>query len=97
MRIVCPFCGEREHAEFVYLGDADAARPDPEAPEAEALFYDAVYLRKNPAGPIRELWYHAFGCRRWLAVTRDTRTHAIASAVFATAPTAPDATGETAR
>ncbi len=24
-----------------------------------------------------ELWYHAFGCRSWLRVTRDTRTHEI--------------------
>jgi sarcosine oxidase subunit delta len=28
----------------------------------------------------RELWQHVYGCRRWLVVTRDTRTHAIAGA-----------------
>ena len=38
---------------------------------------DYVYLRDNPAGRHREFWYHAFGCRAWLSVTRDTRTHAI--------------------
>ena len=27
-----------------------------------------VYLRDNPAGPTRELWYHAAGCRAWLVV-----------------------------
>ena len=41
--------------------------------------HDYVYLRDNPAGTIRELWYHASGCRSWLVVTRDTRTHAIES------------------
>lgn len=78
MRITCPFCGERESAEFAYLGDADFARPsDPFAPDAPARFYEAVYLRENPAGPHDELWYHSFGCRSWLRVTRDTRTHEI--------------------
>jgi methylglutamate dehydrogenase subunit B len=83
MRIPCPYCGVREHAEFTYLGDAAFARPDPEAPDAAARFADAVYLRANPAGPHEELWYHGAGCRRWLVVGRDTRTHAVASARFA--------------
>jgi sarcosine oxidase subunit delta len=34
-------------------------------------------VRDNPAGPHRELWYHAAGCQSWLIVTRDTRTHEI--------------------
>jgi methylglutamate dehydrogenase subunit B len=78
MRINCPFCGERTSAEFAYLGDADFARPaDPLAPDALARFHEAVYLRENPAGPHDELWYHSFGCRSWLRVRRDTRTHEI--------------------
>ncbi len=36
-----------------------------------------VYLRDNPAGPHRELWQHVAGCRAWLVVTRDTRTHEV--------------------
>jgi methylglutamate dehydrogenase subunit B len=32
---------------------------------------------RNPAGPHRELWYHAGGCLSWLRVTRNTRTHEI--------------------
>lgn len=74
MRIPCPFCGSRDAAEFNYLGDAAPKRPDPAEPER---FFDYVYLRDNPAGPIQELWYHAGGCRMWLEVTRDTRTHDI--------------------
>jgi methylglutamate dehydrogenase subunit B len=40
-----------------------------------------VYLRDNPAGVNRELWQHVRGCRRWLVVTRDTRSHAISGAL----------------
>jgi heterotetrameric sarcosine oxidase delta subunit len=83
MRIHCPFCGERDHGEFSYLGDANALRPDPAAPDAEARFYEAVYVRGNPAGPHEELWYHASGCRSWLRVERNTRTHEILAVSFA--------------
>jgi len=34
-------------------------------------------VRPNPAGAHRELWHHSFGCRSWLIVTRDTRTHEV--------------------
>lgn len=78
MRIPCPFCGDRDAQEFVYRGDAS-----PQRPEGEEGFYDYVYLRDNPAGPMREHWYHAQGCRNWLVVTRDTRTHAIDGAELA--------------
>ncbi len=77
MRIRCPYCGERESAEFAYLGDAGITRPDATGPHAAAEFFTAVYLRNNPAGTHQELWYHAYGCRAWLRVTRDTCTHEI--------------------
>ena len=48
----------------------------------ESAFTDYVYLRDNPAGSFREYWYHAQGCRRWLIVERDTRTHEISGAEF---------------
>ena len=76
MRIACPHCGERDVSEFVYLGDAAPRRPDGPGHDAAAL-YDYVYLRDNPAGRLREYWYHGNGCRSWLVVTRDTRTHVI--------------------
>jgi methylglutamate dehydrogenase subunit B len=81
MRIPCPFCGERDGNEFVYRGDASLTRPGSEA--GEAAFVDYVYMRDNTAGVIAEHWYHAQGCRNWLVVTRDTRTHVISGAVLA--------------
>jgi methylglutamate dehydrogenase subunit B len=76
MRIPCPHCGERDAQEFTYLGDAAPRRPA-DGSETVAGMQAYVYLRDNPAGLIREYWYHAGGCRTWLAVTRDTRSHAI--------------------
>ena len=75
MRIHCPFCGERDSGEYVYLGDALRVRLRGDASRRES--FESVYLRDNPAGPHEELWYHAFGCRSWLQVKRDTRTHEI--------------------
>jgi heterotetrameric sarcosine oxidase delta subunit len=80
MRIPCPFCGDRDALEFVYRGDASPVRPT-----EPGEFYDYVYLRENLAGPIREHWHHAQGCRNWLVVTRDTRTHQVLGAVLAKA------------
>ena len=89
MRIGCPFCGERDIGDFAYLGDAKAHRPDAAAPDAPERFFEAVYLRDNPAGRHDELWYHASGCRSWLVVTRDTRTHEIANVALACERAAP--------
>lgn len=83
MRITCPHCGERSLDEYLYLGDASVARPDPAAPDAAAQFYTYGYERGNVAGPHKELWYHSAGCHAWLVVERDTRTHEIASVALA--------------
>ena len=50
---------------------------------AEATFCDYVFLRDNPAGIHRELWFHEMGDRSWLVVTRDTVTHEILGAELA--------------
>jgi sarcosine oxidase subunit delta len=90
VRIPCPFCGPRGNEEFAYLGDASLARrPDPAAADASTAFHDYVYLRENPSGSHRELWYHGGGCRKWLVVTRNTRTHEIAAVAFADAEAKP--------
>ncbi len=81
MLIPCPFCGPRDGHEFVARGDASPQRPSGGA--GDTAFFDYAYQRENPAGPMQEYFYHAQGCRNWLIVTRDTRTHAILSACFA--------------
>lgn len=83
MRIACPFCGVRDAQEFSYLGDG-ALQSRPETPAgapldgaSEDAWHDYVYLRSNEAGDHTELWYHASGCRQWLKVTRNLRSHEI--------------------
>lgn len=83
MRIHCPYCGERDASEFTYRGDATLLRPDPAAPDAAEAFTAYVYLRRNPAGPHQEHWYHGAGCHSWLVVERNTRTHEVISASLA--------------
>lgn len=79
-----PILGPRDSAEFTYLGDASLLRrPDWQVDDALAQFTDYGYLRDNPAGPHRELWYHEQGDRSWLVVTRDTTTHEITSVELA--------------
>ncbi|WP_299875514.1 sarcosine oxidase subunit delta [uncultured Sulfitobacter sp.] len=78
-----PLLGPRDSAEFVYLGDASLIdRPDPETATAED-WHAYGYLRDNPAGELRELWFHEGGDRSWLVVTRNTLTHEITSVEMA--------------
>ena len=74
LRINCPHCGPRDETEFRYGGPAGVARPS--GPE-RAVWVRYLYWRRNPAGEHDELWLHVSGCRRWLAVRRDTRTNVI--------------------
>lgn len=81
LRIHCPFCGPRDHAEFEYGGDATVAYPPLDA--SEDAWVSAVYERADPKGPHKELWRHARGCGAWLIVERDTVTHTITSVTCA--------------
>jgi len=76
MRITCPFCGPRDHAEFCHGGDAGARRPAHDDDDNEA-WVQYVYFRDNPRGLIKEYWQHVEGCRCWLMVERNTLTHEI--------------------
>ena len=77
MRIPCPWCGVRGDEEFAYRGGVAPPRPDGDDADA---WHDYVYLRDNVAGVQREYWQHVHGCRAWLIVTRDTRSHAVLGA-----------------
>ena len=70
--------GDRDSSEFTYLGDAKLLnRPDWQSQDALDEFHDYLYLRDNPAGIHRELWFHEHGDRSWVIVTRNTITHEI--------------------
>ena len=89
MLITCPYCGPRDVAEFSYQGDANRVRPDPASTD-QAAWNAYVFERPNPAGPHREYWQHAGGCRSHLLVVRDTTTHEILETTFSRlAPSAP--------
>jgi len=72
--IRCPNCGPRPCSEFSYNGEV---RPleDPDASEADEV--SRLWLRRNASGPQRERWFHTAGCRRFVTITRDTRTNIV--------------------
>lgn len=75
MRITCPLCGDRDRREFYYYGSEDYLT-QPDIGDFDAI--DAqLHLRDNPAGALRDLWYHEAGCGSWLRISRNTVTHAI--------------------
>ena len=75
--IDCPLCGPRDHAEFLYIGDATKVRPAEKGGSTDEAWYDFVYLRDNPKGLHQELWQHSYGCRCFIKVLRNTVTHEI--------------------
>jgi heterotetrameric sarcosine oxidase delta subunit len=72
--IPCPYCGPRALAEFTFERPMESVVPL-DAEPAEAM--QRLYSRDNPRGPSWELWRHAYGCRGWLTLQRDTATHDI--------------------
>jgi heterotetrameric sarcosine oxidase delta subunit len=72
LEIPCMHCGSRPHTEFTFGGELrpiEAADPEDD--------FARVYLKENLAGPQRERWFHAMGCKRWTTLTRNTRSNAI--------------------
>lgn len=77
--IECPWCGPRDQVEFHYAGEAHRVRPeDPDALNDRA-WADYLFMRKNHRGRHAEQWVHAFGCRRFFNVVRDTVSYRIES------------------
>ena len=81
LRIPCPFCGERDHTEFRYAGDATKLRPAQDGADLQA-WHDYVFVFDNPKGAHREYWQHVLGCRRWLVLERNTATNAVSRSYF---------------
>ena len=75
--IECPYCGERDQAEFTSGGEAHIVRPlEPDTLDDEA-WGDYLLMRENTKGMHREQWCHTAGCRRWFNVVRDTVSYQI--------------------
>ena len=75
--IRCPWCGEREEAEFSYGGEAGIAYPADPAALDDEQWAQWLFFRDNPKGAFAERWVHTHGCRRWFSVVRDTVTNEI--------------------
>ncbi|MDB5576634.1 MAG: sarcosine oxidase subunit delta [Bradyrhizobium sp.] len=76
MQIECPYCGERAQVEFTYERTLDSI-VNLEMPPEEAVA--RLFSRANPRGEDRELWRHSFGCRQWIVLRRNRKTHVIAA------------------
>ena len=72
--IPCSHCGPRPIQEFIY-GEIPNV-PD-EIADPDARDFDRAFMRANPEGVQYEAWFHAYGCRRWIRLYRDTRTDEI--------------------
>ncbi|MDI3329188.1 MAG: sarcosine oxidase subunit delta [Micrococcus sp.] len=78
IQIPCPWCGPRNVTEFHHYGPS-ATRPSVADTTVEG-WHRYLYFRANPLGPVEESWYHAAGCRRFVAVVRDTHSNQITPA-----------------
>lgn len=66
----CPRCGARPLEEFLFGGERRSVPAEITDPDERD--FDEVWIFENPHGPTTERWFHAYGCRRWLTVRRDT-------------------------
>jgi heterotetrameric sarcosine oxidase delta subunit len=76
MRIPCPLCGTRDRREFYYYGSEDYLNRPTDQGTIDDLD-NHLFLRDNPAGITRDVWYHETGCSSWLIVTRNTISHEV--------------------
>ncbi|OYU40068.1 MAG: sarcosine oxidase subunit delta [Pseudorhodobacter sp. PARRP1] len=76
MRIPCPLCGSRDRREFYYYGSEDYLKRPSDQGSIDDLD-NHLFLRDNPAGVTRDVWYHEAGCGVWMVVTRSTVTHEV--------------------
>ena len=76
--ISCPTCGDRQVEEFQY-GSEQEPRPSHESSDTEWNLY--LYSKNNVYGKESEWWYHQYGCKRWILLTRDTISNQVQSSV----------------
>jgi sarcosine oxidase subunit delta len=73
-RLICPFCGVRELAEFEFHKTLAEAHAGP---------YERVYERVDHGHESIEHWQHVGGCRAWLRVRRDPWTGEVSAVELA--------------
>ncbi len=71
--IRCPLNGPRNISEFVWGGEFSAP---PDDAEPDSRWIDYLYTYANPAGVVREWWYHV-PSGYWLIAERNTVTDEI--------------------
>lgn len=71
IRIDCPHCGTRAIEEWVY---GEVFDPPDHLTEPADIAFDRAFMHNNRQGPVREAWFHLYGCRRWVYLDRDTET-----------------------
>ena len=74
LRITCPNCGPRGVHEWFHGEMFDVPESLTDADERDV---DRSYMHNNPEGSVTEAWFHSYGCRRWVVVTRNTTTDII--------------------
>jgi len=75
--IPCPWCGEREEAEFHNGGEAHIERPLKPESLSDEEWAEYLFMSTNLKGIYLERWVHQHGCRRWFNVARNTATNTI--------------------
>ena len=63
--IKCPYCGDRDHGEFSYGGEAHIVRPKQPTELSDDQWAEYLFMRKNIKGVQFERWNHVHGCRKW--------------------------------
>lgn len=81
MRFSIPDLGERDLREFTFHSEL---LPRPEGDAWNEEWHDYLHLRDNPAGEVRELWYHG-PSGTFLVITRNRATHEVIATELAEA------------
>jgi sarcosine oxidase, subunit delta len=72
----CPFCGDRDETEFLFLGEAGKTRPAGGRDVAGAAWADYLHRTSPRAGRETEIWRHR-PCGEVFLMERDTVSHVV--------------------
>jgi sarcosine oxidase subunit delta len=86
MQLPCPYCGSRDEDEFRFGGEAGVTRPGPPEAVSDVEWADYLFRHVQIVGWQAERWHHAFGCRAWFNLWRNTVTHEIGRAALMSEP-----------